>query len=412
MNPLQLAWLNLVRHKTATSLVLISLAITVACAGVLLRTWKLAEARFDTMVHAGDALVAAKGNPVESLLGAMNLEGPYPGFIPARLYGTLVNEAWIAERENFRARSVVPLVFCGKYRDYRVIGTSSAFLEQPEPAPDIALAAGAWPEIHAGVILGADIAKSGKLSLGDSVEIVPWTADSVPVDAPPARRMEVSGVLAPMGNAWDRAVFTNLAQSRKLVSGGLAEAGERTHWKGFVLHYVLLHIDPPALKHFEELIDRATVAQLVPYRKTLASLENLTATGRAAGLAVSMLALLLAAAALMAVMLGRFDGLSRQMAVLEAMGFRRRELMSILAWEGVILGMGATILGGILDATLFPLLQGFLADALPGREIAVSRVWESRTVWLAAVLILPAASMASALFIFRGHAMQRLRSLS
>ncbi len=412
MSPFRLAWLNLVRHRAATALVLVALGVTIASSGALLRTWKLAEARFGTMAQAGDMLIAAKGNNIESMLGALNLEGPYPGFIPIRLYATMVNEEWRAGNEHFRASSLVPMVFAGKLSDYRVIGTTPGFLEMPPPSPRIAITDGAWPEIHAGVVLGAEVARRKGLVVGDSVEVRSWTADVMPSHGLVPRRMEVSAILLPMHSAWDRAVLTNLVQSETLIAEGLAVAGEQTHWDSFVLHYILVHADPAGMPGLVALIDRMTVAQLVPLPETLASLRNITAMGRIAGILVALLALVLAAAALLAVMLGRFEGLSRQMAVLEAMGYRRAEMLAVLAWEGALLGGGAVLLGALVDASVFPLIQGSLAGALPDPEIGRSRIVESWPVWAAALFLLPAASVLSSLFIFRGRAMERLRSLA
>ena len=105
MNILRLAWLNLARHRAATALAVLALGLTVACAGMLLRTARLAESRFATLAHAGDALIAAKGGATDALLGALNTEGPYPRFIPLRLFATLVNETWYTAGGRPHARS-------------------------------------------------------------------------------------------------------------------------------------------------------------------------------------------------------------------------------------------------------------------------------------------------------------------
>jgi predicted lysophospholipase L1 biosynthesis ABC-type transport system permease subunit len=116
-------------------------------------------------------------------------------------------------------------------------------------------------------------------------------------------------------------------------------------------------------------------------------------------------------AARAAVLRGRFEGLSRQTAVLEGMGWRRSALRTLLAWEGLLLGLGAVLIGGLLDAALFPLLRILLAGAVPNPDIVISTVWESAPVWAAALGTMIGASLASSLFLFRGRAQERLRGL-
>jgi predicted lysophospholipase L1 biosynthesis ABC-type transport system permease subunit len=419
VSPLRLAWLNLARHRAATVLVLFSLGLTVACAGMLLRTARLAETRFGTLVHAGDALVAAKGGALDALLGALNLEGPYPRFIPMRLFATLVNEAWHEAGNQSHASSIVPAVFCGKHAGrqgvYRVLGTTPGLMSMPRPAPAMTLLSGAWPVQNAGAVIGADVARRERLSLGDTIRVAHWSADNMPAPGTSGglrpRRFRVAGVLAPMDNAWDQLILTNLVQAENMMAEALPVAGEMTAWGSLVLHYLIVHANPGGLDSLTALVDQKTVAQVVPVRETRASLERITGTGRKIGVVVALLALLLAMAALAAVMLGRFEGLSRQTAVLEGMGWRRSALRTLLAWEGLLLGLGAVLIGGLLDAALFPLLRILLAGAVPNPDIVMSTVWESAPVWAAALGTMIGASLASSLFLFRGRAQERLRGL-
>lgn len=427
MTTFRLAWLNLARHRAATGLAVLALGLTVACAGMLWRTARLADARFATVAHAGDALIAAKGGALDAVLGALNVEGPYPRFIPMRLFATLVNEALYAAGKPAYASSVIPFVYAGKLvgsssgvdddvreDGTRVAGTIEAILDMPAPTPDLELAQGEWPDLRAGVVLGSAVAQCRKLSVGDTVRIAHWTSDSMPLPAHSGlapRRFLVSGILAPTGTAWDRLAFTNLVQAEHLLSEGLKVAGARTAWNSYVLHYIFVHAHPGGLDSLSAEIDQATVTQIVPVEETLASLARLTSTGRRIAMAMAALALSLALITLAALMLGRFEGLARQTAVLEAMGWRRRELRRLLLWEGLLLGVGAAALGGALDALLFPLLRDALGTAVPGPDVVTSAVWTSAPVWAAAVMVTSAASLASSWFLFRGRAQERLRGL-
>lgn len=436
MTPFRLAWLNLSRHRAATALAVLALGLTVACAGLLWRTARLADARFASVAHAGDALIAAKGGSLDAVLGALNAEGPYPRFIPMRLFATLVNEAWYATGKPAHASSVIPWVYAGTLTgtpdvgaartaeaspqddnaagNVRVVGTIEAILDMPAPSPGLALAHGEWPDLRAGVVLGAAVAQRRRLAVGDTVRVAHWTSDTMPTPARSGlapRRFLVAGVLAPTGTAWDRLAFTNLVQAERLIDEGLGVAGARTAWNSYVLHYIFVHAHPGSLDSLSAQIDQATVTQIIPVAPTLASLQRLTASGRRIAAALASLALSLALITWAALMLGRFEGLARQAAVLEAMGWQRRELHRLLLWEGLLLGVAAAALGGALDALLFPLLRDALGTAVPRPEVVASAVWTSAPVWAAAVGVTVAASLASSLLLFRGRAQERLRGL-
>lgn len=418
MTTLRLAWLNLVRHRAATVLAVCSIALAVACAGTLLRLSKLADQRFTSLVPAGDALIAAKGSSIDALLGLHNAEGPYPRFIPMRLFATLVDEAWYAAGNRSYATSVLPFLYCGTYasaphpdRKYRVVGTIGAFFEMPHPAPRLAFAQGGWKDLSAGVVLGAEVARRERLRVGDTLRVEHWVSDSMPQGVLRPRYFTVSGVLEPMGNAWDRVLFTNLVRAQAMVEEALAVSGQQTQWGALVLNFVLVHTEPGGLDSLGTMIDQQTVTQIVPVAETRASLLRIAGTGRAVGWAVALLALLLAGIALCAVMLGRFEGLARQFAVLEAMGWRRVELRGLLAWEGALLGTGGVFLGAVLDTALFPVIRELLSGVLPGPEVAGASVWSAAPVWSAGFLLTLAAAQATALLLFRGRAQERLRGL-
>lgn len=418
MTSLRLAWLNLVRHRAATLLAVFAIALTIACAGILLRLSRLADQRFSGIAVAGDALIAAKGSSIDAMLGLHNAEGPYPRFIPMRLFATLVDEAWYAAGNRAHASSVIPFLYCGRYesgirpgRAHRVLGTIGAFFDMPEPAPGLAFAEGEWTDRASDIVLGANVARREGLRVGDTLRVEHWVSDDMPKGVLRPRYFKVSGILEPMGNAWDGVLFAHLLRAQEMVEEGLAVAGQQTQWKGFVLNYVLLHAQPGKLDSLGAMIDQQTVTQVVPLAETRASLLRIAGTGRSVGLAVALVALFLAATTLLAVMLGRFEGLSRQFAVLEAMGWRRAELRGLLAWEGALLGAAAVVLGIALDAACFPVIRGMLSGVLPGADVAEAGILASAPVWVAGFLLTLAATQATALFLFRGRAQERLRGL-
>jgi putative ABC transport system permease protein len=380
--PFTLARLSLSRRRVQSTVALLSIAFAIATSGVLLRLYRLSQARFSSIAHGGDALVGAKAGDLDTLLGALNLEGPYPGFIPYVLARSLQQPGGIAfadgERTDTTAvRAAIPLVYFADYSGFRVIGTDRSFAHRPEPQDDPILARGRWPQTVGETVLGAEVARSQHLEVGSRITLSPWTGP--PPDRGTAVPVAVVGILSPTGSVWDRALFCDLSQAFAVL--GASDLGNRSIWKGDVVNYFLLYVDERGYSGVENLINRRSVAQLVPIAPTLRRLRELTGTGTRLSFALCGLILFLGSLCVAAMMLTRFDAMLVQLAVLRALGYRRGELSRWLLWEGALLAAGASLLGGLLDALIFPWVRSLLGEALPPPGVAQVPIWNSAPIW-------------------------------
>ena len=180
MKPLRLAWLNLVRRKGATAIALVAIALSVACGGVLLRLYLLSSSRFDTLARGGDAIVGAKAGGIEILLNALNLEGPYPDFLPYVLYESLKSKKAVHFEDNAQVDTeftdqVIPILFFAKYKEFRVIATNEDFLKRVRPEDSPLLLKGRWASGAGEVVLGSRIARVEGLKVGDALTLQPWS---------------------------------------------------------------------------------------------------------------------------------------------------------------------------------------------------------------------------------------------
>ena len=388
MNSFRLAILNLTRRRVPTLLALLSIAISVGFSGVLLRLYILSESRFSTLAKGGDAIVGAKSGGLDILLDCLNLEGPYPGYVPLVLYQSLKQRTNVkfADGEHMGSsyiKAVIPFVFFGKYKGYRVIGTDESFLERPEPQDTPIFAQGKWAAGNGEVVLGSEVARREGLVPGDTLIVKGWTGDGGEKEETVSLTLKVSGTFARTGTAWDRALFSDLGEAHKVLAA--SNLGQRTIWKADVLNYFLLYLPQESFPSLEALINKRTVAQVIHVSDEIHRLEELTGTGRELGFLMSVLILLLGGLSVAAMMATRFDAMTVQLAVLRALGYERREIRSWLLWEGVLLGVGACLLGGVADAALFPLIRGMLGTALPPSSVVHSPIYQSLPVWLTAI---------------------------
>ncbi len=386
MNNLRIVTLDLWRHRGMSFIIILALSLTIAISGILFRIGKLGNERFKSIVPAGDAIVGAKSGQIELLLGSLNLEGPYPNFIPIRLYGTLLNQGKVGfpdgDVNTALHRCIVPILFCGKIHNYRLIATTHAFLDQPDPSPKIKFATGTWAKSEGQIVLGATMAAKEKLSAGDDILIPAWTSNKLEEQFILPFKFKVTGVLAEMGNSWDRAAFTNLDQGRKILSTAMIK--ENSIWGKDVLHFLIIYLLPNSLEPLKSLIDQRTVAEVADVPEARKALQSLTGTGESMGYLVVIIVFLLGGLAMVSLLVGRFEVKTKQWAMLKAMGYMGQELYSLVIWEWTLLMSTAYLIGIALDFLFFPLIRKMFSENLPPSEFFESPIWQSWPVWFSA----------------------------
>lgn len=385
MTSLHLAILSLTRRKVPTLIALSAIAISVACSGILLKLYHLSGARFSTIGAGGDAVVGAKAGGIEILLGSLNAEGDYPGFLPYKLYESLKTDQTVRFEDGQESKpsylsSVIPILFFGKYQEYRVMGTDESFLNRPKTEDSLSLAAGKWVSSNLEVVIGSQIANQSGFKLGDEIPITPWIGKT-PTNQPITFR--IVGILKSTGSVWDRMLYSSVKQAQATLQ--LTNLNDHSIWGNNVLNYFLIYLKPNGLSTLESLINRRTVAQVISIPKELKRLEQLTGTGRSLGFLMTSFIMLLGALSVTAMLVTRFEAMSVQFAVLRAMGYAKKEVGSWLLWEGFILGAVACLIGGLADAAFFPFLRSMIGNALPSPEIVSISFLQSLPIWISAI---------------------------
>jgi putative ABC transport system permease protein len=413
MKPLQLALLSLSRRKASTAVAVVSIALSVAASGLLLRLDWLSSARFATMAGGYDAIVGAKAGGIEILLGSLNGEGPYPDFLPQKLFETLESQQTVhfedgANERPSTLRSIVPLLYFATYKNHRVAGTNPNFLNRPEPHDAIRVLAGAWPTGPQELLLGAQVAAQDDLHVGSEVAITPWFPSTVPPAAP--LTFKVAGVLEGKGNIWDQMLFTTVEQAQRVLHTAGPDIGGKSIWHENVLQYFLMNLGPGGMASLEALINRRSVGQIISVAEQKHRLEELTGTGQQLGLFMAVLIMVLGALGVAAMLMARFDGMTLQLAVLRALGYGKSEIGRWLLWEGFLLGVGACFVGAVIDAIGFPIVRGLLGSALPGSDFIQVPLYQSAPVWCGAILATTAAVFVPLLRIYQQDVHRTLRS--
>jgi putative ABC transport system permease protein len=402
MKPYRLAILNLFRRKITTIIILISIAISVACSGLLLRAYMLSFSRFSTLEKGGDAIIGAKNSGLEILLGCLNSEGQYPDFIPYALFESLRKE----QKEpgmyaSTKLLSVIPIVYFAKYKDYRVMGTDESIMSRPEKKDNINLTEGRWAENIGEVVLGSKIAELEKLHINDNIFVFPWTNKFVKdVSKNPSYPLKVTGIFSPTNSNWDYNLFSNVSEAH-FVFSTYTDTNKLSIWGARVLNYYLVYLEPEGKTPLVDLVNKRTVAQVVFINEEIKKLEDLLSVGKNLGLFITTMIILLSGLAVAAMMITRFDSMKIQLAVLRAIGYKKKEIASWLLWEGLILGVIACFIGALLDLILFPVLKSFLGIGLPDTTFVSSSIYLSYPIWLITIIATSIAAYIPMLIYYR-----------
>jgi putative ABC transport system permease protein len=385
VTPFRLATLSLLRRPLSTLIAIVSIAISVACSGILLKLYLLSGSRFDSMGRGGQAIVGAKAGGIEILLGSLNGEGEYPGFFPDKLFLSLRHQApvtfedGVISKPNF-VRSVIPILYFGKFHEFRAIGTDESFFHRPDAGDSLPFTQGGEAQTDSEIALGSEVAQSESLKVGDTLSVKDWVSEAPSFTA---TEFKVSGILAPTSTVWDRSLFARISIAQKIVAK--SPLGERSIWGPQVLNYFLAYLEPGGFAQLSSLINKRTVAQAVVVETEKARLENLTGTGRKLGMVIVVFVLVLGGLSIAGLMLTRFEAMSLQIAVLRAIGYSNSEVGRWLLLEGLLLGLVACVIGAVLDASLFPLIREALGQALPNEMVKPLSLFSSSPVWLASL---------------------------
>ncbi|MFV8248184.1 ABC transporter permease [Bdellovibrio bacteriovorus] len=387
MKSFQLAYLNLTRRPVPSCLAIAAIAISVACAGMLLRLNNLAESRFSTLGKGGDAIIGAKSGGTDILLGALHAEGEYPGYLPLKLFESLRQEQTVRFEDGAQIKpsvikSVIPFLYFAKWGDVRVVATDESFVSRPRAEDSPKLKEGRWATGINEAVVGYLLAQKHGLKVGDQFDGKLWLGPKV--FASSSVKLKVVGVFDSTHSIWDRLVFTDLSTAQNAMK--ILNMTEASIWGPGVLNYFLVYLNPQGFDSLANLVNNRTVGQAVDVPVEIKKLNELVGAGQELGIFVTILILVLGGLSMAAMLITRFEAMSLQLAVLRAMGYRKSSIGGWLLWEGFLLGLAAVFFGLVMDVAGFPALRLMLGTSLPGPDIVASSIFESAPVWVTAIV--------------------------
>ena len=194
MNTLKLAWQYLWSRPLTTTLNLLLLTLGLAAMAVVLIAQDQLDRAFERDLRGIDAVVGAKGSPLQLILsGVFHIDVP-TGNIALEDLQLLRNHPMVAQ--------TIPLSMGDNLQGFRVIGTTTDY-----PAHyGATLAQGRWWTQPMEAVLGAQAARTTGLAVGQGFVGAHGLGNGGAVHGD--SRYAVTGVLAPCGCVLDRLVLT------------------------------------------------------------------------------------------------------------------------------------------------------------------------------------------------------------
>ncbi|GGG94707.1 peptide ABC transporter permease [Parapedobacter pyrenivorans] len=393
MKVLQIAWKN-IRQNPATSILGILLtAFGTGILCVLLLTSHQLEEQLDNNSRGIDLVVGAKGSPIQLILSSIyHMDNP-------------TGNISLAEAEKLAANPMVklavPLSLGDNYRDHRIVGTDSTFLQ----LYGLELAEGRiWQEDFEAVI-GAEVAQKHRLHIGDKI----YGAHGLSSEghAHDEHPYTITGIFKPAHHIADRLVVANLASVWRMHgdegdedvhehgdehydenhSHDLAGVEEHEHHHGEqhpqedgssdhqdepqlvksivgdvgtsereITSMLIQYRNPAAIGMFPRLVNQQTAMQAASPAMESARLFSLLGIGIDSLQVLAYVIMLMAALSVFISLYNALKSRKYDLAIMRTLGASQGKLFGIVIAEGILLTFVGALLGIIIGHTALYLI--------------------------------------------------------
>ncbi len=388
MNTLSLAWRYLWARPLATVLNLLLLSLGLAAITLLLLVRTQIDRAFERDLAGIDAVVGAKGSPLQLILsGVFHLDVP-TGNIPLAEAQALAQDARVAQ--------LIPLSLGDSYRGFRIVGTTRDYPVHYGAG----LAQGAWWQAPMEAVLGAQVARSTGLAVGGLFAGAHGLGAGGEEHGDEPYR--VSGVLAPCGCVLDRLVLTASESVWRVHEGEPEDEAERQALEAEreITLALVRYRSPLAAVTFPRYVNSATSLQAAAPALEITRLLRMVGVGTDVLRGFAAVLLLTAGLSVFIALWSAVRERRADLALLRMLGAPPRRVAGLLLAEALWLAALATLLGLAAGHGLTGLL-GWMLDndqSLPLR----GALWLAEELWVPA-LALTVAALASALPVLAAY---------
>jgi len=387
----RMAWRYLWTRPLVTLLTLFSIALGVALICAVLTLRRETERTFQREAGLFDLVVGAKGSPLQLTLSSVyHLDMP-TGNVPWALYEKL--------RENRRIATAIPIGLGDNFQGFRIIGTEPHLFDlEHEGRAFFNFAEGGFFKADFEVVLGAQVATSTGLRIGDTFAGTHGLVQMPGSEEHGEFPYQVSGILAPTGTAQDRAIFGTLRsvwiihdKEHKLhaaIQGTASRAQSPLE-----VTAVLIRLKARGLRLWvaDDIRNHTEGMPAIPINEILRLYQNVLEPMQKTLLAVAAMVVTVAFFTVLVTLFQAAERRRRDIAIIRCLGGRRREVSTLIFLEAVFLTLGGVLGGWLLG-------HGLLAAVVPmirERTGMLIEPWSCDRAEITALLVIAAAGCLS-----------------
>jgi putative ABC transport system permease protein len=354
----------------ALNVLLLSLGLT-SITFLLLVSFQLDKA-FDKDLAGIDAVVGAKGSPMQLILcGVFHIDVP-PGNIPLKAVNALRNNPLVA--------SVIPISLGDNFQGFRIVGTSNEYIKHYGAT----LAQGGLWDKPMQVVVGATVAKKLGIQLGNTFvgSHGLGAGGHLHGDNP----YTVVGILQPNGTVIDRLMVTDTASVWKVHEDYTAVDDEdRKIMEGEreVTMALIRYKTPLAAMSFPRMVNTTTEMQAAAPALEITRLLNMLGIGTDVLRTFAGVLLLTAGLSVFIALWNAVRERRADLALLRMLGAPPAKIAALLMGEALWLGVMSAIIGVAGGQALTALIGWMLK--LDNSLLIGGLVWPIELLWVPAL---------------------------
>ncbi|AKS46682.1 putative ABC transport system permease protein [Octadecabacter temperatus] len=393
---LRLAFASLLARGLTVAMTILAIALSVMLFLGVEKVRTGAKASFADTISGTDLIVGARSGSVQLLL--------YSVFRIGNATNNMTWESYQDIAENDAVDWIVPISLGDSHRQFRVMGTTTAFFERYKyrSGQSLAVRDGALMDDLFDATIGADVAETLGYSIGDPIVVAHGLASFSEHKDQPFR---VSGILEKTGTPVDRTVIVSLEAIEAIHvdwQSGAQIPGQST--PADVIRQ--MDLQPQAItaalvgvkgrlqvfglqRSINEYAQEPLLAILPGI--ALQELWQIVGIAETALIAVSAMVIVTALIGMMATIFSSLSERRREMAIFRAMGARPRVIFSLLVLEATVMSAIGALLGlallylGLLVAQ--PLIDSAFGLWIPITAPSMREGWVLLAVILAGAIV-------------------------
>lgn len=350
MKTLFFAWRYLWARPMGAALNVLLLSLGLASITFLLLVGAQLSKAFDRDLAGIDAVVGAKGSPMQLILsGVLHIDVP-PGNVPLKAVRELEKNPLVA--------AIIPISLGDNLQGYRIVGTSHAYLAHYQ----VKLATGALWTQPMQVVVGATAARKLGLQMGNTFVGAHGLGSGGHVHGDST--YTVTGILAPSGSVLDRLILTDTASVWKVHEDYTAvddDDRKVMEEEREITMALVKYTTPMAAMSIPRYVNTSTEMQAAAPALEITRLLNMLGLGTDVLRAFAGVLLLTAGLSVFIALWSAVRERRADLALLRMLGAPPAKVASLLLcealWLGVLASIVGLLLGQVFAAALAWLLQ-------------------------------------------------------